>query len=137
MEDSGATMRVTFLRHGPYFDENEESRDIYRIVIKRGGEKMEFDFGQGIAHSLPPLKPCESPIGRKKRINPDAYSILACLTKYEPEGDVWEFAQEYGYEINSRESFNKVDRIHMAVINEYRDVMRLFGDVIDELQEIS
>ncbi len=121
----GATMTTTFLRHGPHFIGEKESRDIYHIVIERNGRKMEFDFGQSINYSYP-----------NKRVFPSEYDVLACLQKYEPYADIWEFAHEYGYEINSRESFNRVDMIHMAVIKEYCDVQRLFGDVMDELCEI-
>lgn len=139
MQDCGAKMTATFLRYGPHFEDDKDSRDIYHIVIERNGKKMEFDFGQSIANSAHPLKQYELLEGRRprKRVAPDAYSVLACLTKYEPEGDVWEFAREFGYEIDSRESLNKVDRINMAVIKEYRDVMRLFGDVVEQLSEIS
>lgn len=143
MNDCNATMKVTFLRHAPHFEGDKESRDIYHIVLSRNGQTMEFAFGQSIANSAPPVMPgtaaywAKGGNGQKKRIAPDAYSVLACLTKWDVGGDVWEFANEYGYEIDSRESMNRVDRIHMAAIKEYRDVMRLFGDVMDELQEIS
>jgi hypothetical protein len=137
MQETATTMNVTFLRYAPYFDNEKDSRDIYHIKLQRNNKDMEFDFGQSIANSLPPLKPFEKPVGRRKRIPPTAYDILACLTKYEPEKDVWEFANEFGYEIKNREDFNRVDRTHMAVIKEYRNVMRLFGDVIDRLREIT
>jgi hypothetical protein len=138
MEDSGTIMTVTFLRHAPHFEDDKDSRDIYHIVLERKGKKMEFDFGQSIVNSVPPSAP-NQPWGTKpkKRIAPDTYSVLACLTKYDVDGDVWEFAKEFGYEINSRESFNRIDKIHMAVIKEYRDVHRLFGDVMEQLCEIS
>ena len=141
MENIGATMTATFLRHAPHFEGDKDSRDIYRITLARpgnGGFKMEFDFGQSIANSAPPTHPGMAAhwAKLKKRIPPDAYSVLACLTKYEVDGDVWEFAKEYGFEINSRESYNRIDKIHMAVIQEYRDVCGLFGDVIEHLREI-
>ena len=140
MENCGATMTVTFLRHAPYFDGDTESRDIYHIVIKREGRgkdnKMEFDFGQSVAKSVPTTKNQARGANQKKRVAPTAYDVLSCLTKYEVDGDVWEFAREFGYEINKRESFNRVDKIHMAVIKEYRDVCRVFGDVLEQLCEI-
>ena len=143
MEDCGATMTVTFLRHAPHFENDKDSRDIYHVVIKREGKgkdnTMEFDFGQSLAKSVSPEDQQQARWGQKpqKREAPTAYDILACLQKWEVDGDVWEFAEAYGYEINSRESFNRIDKIHMAVIKEYRDVCRLFGDVMEQLQEIS
>ncbi len=121
----GATMTTTFLRHGPHFIGEKESRDIYHIVIERNGKKMEFDFGQSINDSYP-----------NNRIFPTKYNILACLQKYDLDYDVWEFAYEYCYDINSRESFNQVNRIYIEFIKEYYDVQRLFGDVMDQLYEI-
>ena len=141
MEDCGAEMTATFLRHAPHFEGDKDSRDIYHITLARpgnGGFKMEFDFGQSLANSVPPdrINSFRFPPNQRKRKPPTAYDVLACLTKWEVDGDVWEFAKEFGYEIDSRESFNRVDKIHMAVIKEYRDVRRLFGDVMEQLYEI-
>jgi len=99
---------------------------------------MEFTFGQSIVNSVSPDDLRRIPWGHKpkQRVAPDAYSVLACLTKYETPQDVWEFAAEYGYEINDRKSLNRVDRICMAVMEEYKDARRLFGDIMEQLREI-
>ena len=160
MENCGATMAATFLCHAPHFKGDDETRDIYHITLARpgnGGFKMEFDFGQSLANSKAPeysnnlteywrkyhwkhqwqVNGYGGNHPQNKRKPPTAYDVLACLTKYEVSGDVWEFAREFGYEIDSRESFNRVDKIHMSVIQEYRDVCKPFGDVMEQLCEIS
>jgi hypothetical protein len=125
VQDAGATMNIEFQFHGPHFAGEKESRDVYRVEIRRGGKSMAVAFGQSLADS------------GQKRVKPTPYDVLASLQKHEPEMDVWDFANEYGYEINDRESYMRVSRIHMAVQQEYEDVLRVFGDVLERLQEIS
>lgn len=67
---------------------------------------------------------------------PSKYSVLACITKYEP-GTLGNFIGEYGYTINDEASYNKVNGIYKAVCKEYANVMRMFGDCIEELAEIN
>jgi hypothetical protein len=59
------------------------------------------------------------------------------LTKYEPYGDVWDFAHEFGYEIKNRKTYERVNKIYNGVRREWRGVSRLFGDVLEQLQEIA
>ena len=59
------------------------------------------------------------------------YDILSCLTKYDPE-TLENFCAEFGYDINSRDS----KKTYNAVCKEYKAVEILFGDIMDELQEI-
>lgn len=96
---------------------------LYRVRIDRNGKTWSFDFSDSVHNRL-----------RNKR--PTPYDVLACIEKYEPYGDVWDFANEYGYEINDRKSYKETERIFKAVCKEYRNVIRMFGDCIDELCEI-
>lgn len=97
---------------------------LYRVRIDRNGKTWSFDFSDSLHNRL-----------RNKR--PTPYDVLACIEKYEPYGDVWDFANEYGYKINDRKSYKETERIFKAVYKEYRNVIRMFGDCIDELCEIS
>lgn len=54
---------------------------------------------------------------------PDAYSVLACLQKYEPPQDVDDFAAEYGYTKPS-----DALRVFEAVKKEYAAMQSLFTD---------
>lgn len=69
---------------------------------------------------------------------PTCYDVLACLQKSEPYWeDVWEFAEEFGYEIHDRESFKRVETRYKKVCKEAENVYRLFSDVMEELAEIN
>lgn len=63
---------------------------------------------------------------------PKLYDVLACLTKSDP-GSFDDFCGDYGY---SNDSIN-AEKTWRAVAEEWRSVSRIFGDVIDELQEIN
>lgn len=89
----------------------------FRIRFSRNGKSWTLEFYQSISE------------GSKK---PSIYDVLACVTKYDP-GTFEEFCDEFGYDEDSR----KAERIWKAVKKEYKNVCRLFGDVMDELREIA
>lgn len=98
---------------------------LYRVRIDRNGKSWSFNFSDSIHNYL-----------NNKR--PTKYDVLACIEKYEPYyQDVWDFAREFGYDINSRETYQKTERIYKAVKKEYSNVVRMFDDCLEELQEIS
>ena len=59
------------------------------------------------------------------------YDILTCLTKYNTE-TFEDFCAEFGYDTDSRNT----EKTYKAVCKEFSAVERLFGDVMDELQDI-
>ncbi len=122
--DTGTKLNIVYDGCDYYFDDDKSPRDIYKCRLKRGGRQYSFRFGQSIA-------------AMERGESPTAYDILSCLTKYEPEGDVWDFASEYGYEIHDRKSYDRVNRTFKAVNREWRGVNRLFEDVLEQLAEIS
>lgn len=65
-------------------------------------------------------------------IEPTAYSLLACLQKYEV-GTYHEFCSEFGISPYDRAS----EELYTAVVHEEINVARLFGDCMEELQEIN
>ena len=66
------------------------------------------------------------------------YDILASVEKYEPCGDAWDFADEYGYTIDSREAYNRVERIRRACEKQYKRLLDIFGEALmDDLREIN
>lgn len=60
------------------------------------------------------------------------YDILSCLTKYDP-GTYKDFLQEFGYDEDSK----RAEKMYKAIKREYSAVERLFGDIMEELQEIN
>ena len=53
LEATGTEFKAEFLEHGPHFDDEKESRDIYRVALKRGGREYSFNFGQSTMASGP------------------------------------------------------------------------------------
>ena len=94
----------------------EQKRWVFKCKLSRNSKSYNFEFGQSIAN------------GSKE---PTMYDILSCLTKYDPE-TFENFCAEFGYDIYSRDS----KKTYRAVCKEYEAVERLFGDIMDELQEI-
>lgn len=68
----------------------------------------------------------------KKKAVPTAYSILACLTKYEP-GTMDDFFHEFGYEIHNADDICCFLNTYNAVVKEYRDLCRIFTEAQMEL----
>jgi hypothetical protein len=63
---------------------------------------------------------------------PDAYSVLTCLTKYDP-GSFENFCSEYGYDTDSR----RAKKTYKAVQNEYTQLCTLFTNTeLELMQEI-
>ena len=70
---------------------------------------------------------------KKAAAIPSAYDVLACMTKYDP-GTFKEFCSEFGYDEDSKTA----ERIYIAVINEYKQIERIFTpEQMEELQEIN
>lgn len=97
----------------------------YRITLHRNGKYYTFNFYDSINNYM-----------KDKR--PTRYNVLACLEKYEPWGDAWDFAKKYGYTIESKEDFNRVERIRKGCEKQYRKLFDFFGaELLEELQEIN
>lgn len=122
-----AKMSIIFVCHvkGFPFDNNDKMmHSKYQVVITRNGKQYDFPFYGSHKDYLD---------GRK----PSKYSILACLEKYEQPDNLWEFAREYGYEINSEETYNRVNRIWQDCRDQYNALLDLFGDeLMEELEAI-
>lgn len=99
-----------------HFEDDTSERFVFKIKLVRNNKSMTINFGQSIMN------------GNKK---PDIYDVLACLQKYDV-GSYNDFIKEFGYE-RSDVSF----KIYKKVVNEFKNVERLFGDVLDELREIN
>jgi hypothetical protein len=115
----GVKFKAEYIEHDFYFDDDKDCRDIYRITLKRNKKQYSFKFGQSLM---------DSALG----IEPEIYDVLSCITKYKIES-FENFCSEYGYLIDSK----KAEKIYKKVCNEYKNVMRLFSDIIEELREIN
>jgi hypothetical protein len=137
--DTGTKMETTFLYHGPYFPDEKENRDVYEIKLTRalaiGTKSWSFKFGQSIQNSLPKPDGRPSQTGLRimagTRIRPTAYDALTAITKSDP-GTFKDFCGDFGYDEDSR----RAERTYIAVVEEWKNVERMFGDVLERLQEI-
>lgn len=67
---------------------------------------------------------------------PSCYDVLACLTKYDI-GTIDDFVNEFGYEINSWQDVKRIDKTYKACKREYKSILRVFSDCLEDLQEIN
>ena len=134
---NNAKMSISFkeVKRNPWNDKKYSNwlHNIYREIIDRNWKTFSFDFTDS-AHNY------------QNKERPTCYDVLACLQKYEV-GDYFDFCSEFGYEpydydyedyiIVNGEYYNRKSwNTYKAVKKEYENVMRLFGDVIEELAEI-
>ena len=63
---------------------------------------------------------------------PTAYDILACLEKYEISTDPWEFAREFGYDIECKADYERVQKIAEECNEQYQKLCWLFDGKIPE-----
>jgi hypothetical protein len=163
LEKTGASLEVKYLKTDKYFEDDKEIRDIYEVTLKRGTRIYTFTFGQSIAHSgkyhiqygplrIAPthnLKEAQKWVSDKfgyheicnlkpnpKFEEPDAYSILACLEKYEL-GSFEDFCSEFGYNDRPLSDHAKVMKIYEGCKEQYNSLEKLFSDEeMHELREI-
>ena len=142
LAETQTEFKAILIGHGPYWDGDKETRDIYEIRLTREGKPpFIFKFGQSIVNSGPSLGESYSlKVGRytpvpkncsRLRRAPTPYDVLACLTKYDPE-TFEDFCGNFGYDSDSRKAL----ATYLAVQEEWRQVQRVFGDVLEKLQEI-
>lgn len=100
-----------------HFTDDKDSRWVFKMKLTRHGKSYVFHFGQSIASG-----------GEE----PNMYDILACLQKYDV-GSFENFCSEFGYSEDSRSAYTT----YLAVQKEWKAVDKLFGDILEEMQEIS
>ena len=96
----------------------EQPVNAYEFTISRNETSYTGTFYDSIYNTL-------------NKIEPTAYSLLACLEKYDV-GTYQDFCDEFGYSPYDSES----EEIYNRVRDEAYNVERLFGDCMDELREI-
>jgi len=143
LEKTGTTFEAKKIGHFPYFPDDKVSRDVYKITLARGGKTFSFRFGQSIVRSegykpTPKRGQTEHEYqmaclkARKAVRPPTPYDVLACIEKYDP-GTFSDFYSDFGYSDDSI----KARDIYFSVQNQWKEVNRMFPDVLDDLAEIS
>lgn len=122
LKSCNAKMSITFKRYGKHFEDNKDFRNIYTVRIDRNGKSFSFQFGDSVMNT-------------RNHKRPTCYDVLACLQKYDV-GTFEDFISEFGYTVDSYEDNKRITKLYRAVTREYEKVTRIFGDVMNELQEI-
>lgn len=119
LKKTGTTFNVlTYCGRKPMPNNGNDMMDKWVVEFVRGNNEWYFDFYMGLGNN-----------GAK----PKAYDVLACLTKYDV-GSFEDFCADFGYDAYDEDGRSK--KIYKAVCNEYKEVQRMFGDVLEELSEI-
>lgn len=114
-ENHNVKINILSSEHKDHFNDGVK-RWVFLIKLERNNQSYTFEFGQSID------------AGQKE---PRMYDVLTCLTQYDPES-FEDFCGNYGYDEDSRTA----ERTYKAVVKEWQAVERLFGDILEELQEI-
>lgn len=107
----------------PFGDDNY-MHNRYSVKLTRNGKLYEFPFYDSYSNYL-------------KGERPTPYDVLACLEPYNYCSDMWDFANEFGYKIDSKESYEKVKKTFEAVQLQAQKLQELFEpEWLDELLKI-
>lgn len=118
----------------------------YKVTFTRACRKpFVTDFWNSFADTQRPARGWETadridPLTRKPMTRhsptsaplPTAYDVLSCLTHSDP-GTHAEFCADFGCDTDSRKGLDT----YLAVVEEWAKVRAMFGDCLDELQEIN
>lgn len=145
-----------FFFHGPHWEYDKDSRDVYQLTLERPGRKpLTIRFGQSKVNSRNywNAKPGLKTAGPRFRYSanvpppgydwgdwiqvkpkaPTAYDLLSCLTKYDP-GSLENFCGEFGYDTDSR----KAEKTWRACLDEWHQVQDFFTEAqLNEIREIN
>ena len=117
-EQLGIKLTVKSSEYKKHFADDTNYRTVFRCRLSRGRKGYTFYFGQSLTE------------GSKE---PDMYSILSCLQKYDV-GDFENFCADFGYDEDSRSA----EKIYNAVVKEWQAMERLFDEseleLLNEIQ---
>lgn len=156
--------KAEFLRHGKHFNDEKDSRDIYKITLKRGTRVYSFEFGQSLANGRKfkdrinnrvYFQNGKSEDGRYTYLYPEKFpktkkdefgSDFKIIEGTPPTAyDVLTCLQKY--DVGTFENFcsefgydtdsRKAEKVYKAVVDEYNNLRILFSDSeLEQLQEI-
>lgn len=108
----------------PGDDHRTGDRWHYIVTVRRGDLTHEFDFYGSINDY-------------QKDRDPSNYDLLTCLGGDYPYDDLGEFIDEYGYTIETKKDYDRINTIYENVKKNYAKVQELWGDVMEQLEEIN
>ena len=114
---TGTTFKATQDRFDYYFADDKDRRAIFKVTLSNARHSYTFEFGAAL-----------------KDPSCTAYDVLSCLSgspSY-PDMSFSEFCEEFGY---TRTTKNK--NLWKRCVKEGQNVIKLFGDCLDDLYEIN
>lgn len=129
LEKARTTMRIVKISRvqGFPFDKKDKHPHIkYQVILTNLNTGKSYDF---------PFYDSHANYRDDKR--PTSYDVLSAVEKYEVDEDIWEFAREFGYETETKENWEMLQKVHRNCLDQYNALLDLFGeDLMKELQEI-
>ncbi len=123
---TSTAFKAVFFKHGKHFDNDDKTRDIYKVTLTNKLGRYTFKFGQCIQNS-------------NGKTPPTPYDVLACLQKYDPES-YEDFCANFDMDAFSSYNGKRIaasDKVYKAVCKEYESLCRLFSsEQIEKMQEI-
>lgn len=145
LEQTDSKLRITFDRTGPYFDDDEQERDVYLIELSRGVRAYRLYYGQSVAcsarwrwesdwattkYEFGPVRPAQGNYQPNiDRRQPSAASVLLCVQTHSPS-TFEDFCEEYGYDTDSRNA----EKIWRACADQYLALSAMYSP--DELEAL-
>jgi hypothetical protein len=105
----------------PNHENDTNPRNHFKVTLENPKGKLELDFYGSY----------QDWINGNEEIT--SYDVLASMG-YEPQRNVWEFAQEFGYEITNQKQFQNAKRILKEMKRQYKALVKMFSQ--DELLEL-
>ncbi len=162
---TGCDFKCEFLRNDKHFADDTETRDIYKITLKRGSRKYSFEFGQSLNKSgfyanygkrkiALPIEKMTDDVNKLRfyirmnlmndygSVKTDSIHYPEAPTSYDvlaclQKSPVYDFA-DFCSEFGYEEDSRKAYKIYKAVKREWENVNILFTDEeIEQLQEIN
>lgn len=156
LSSTNTIINIEFIKNDYHFLDDKEKRDIYTITIERLGREISFNFGNSILNSgkyifyskdgkitsndrQELVKQARRQYGyggietNKDFKEPNAYDILATITKHDPE-DLENFCSEFDFNEDSR----KAEKLYHAVKDEYMKICSIWNEKeLERLRDIN
>jgi len=139
LEQTNSRLLITFDRTAPFFDDDNQKRDVYSVELSRGGRTYTLPFGQSVVKSAQwrwesDWATTKYEFGGRRptygdfklnadRCQPSAASVLLCLQTRSP-GTFEEFCGEYGYDTDSR----RAEKTWLACVEQYLALNDMYSE---------
>jgi hypothetical protein len=107
----------------PNWDNGKREVNSYKVTLKNARHTWSFDFFDSVHNTE-----------KNIRANYNFYSVLSCMGHYTPES-FDEFCSDYGYEFKNETEYIKAKSIHLACLDQDKNLRKLFTE--EQMQKLS